>query len=75
MSIYFLSDFIVKYLSSVVESDSKIYIEEDGTIHGATAKDLEALNGATITANGNASDVEFIVENGVVKNADTFLRH
>ena len=48
------SDFVAKYLSTLKEVDA--YISEDGETYGLEGVDLE---GATFTAGGNASDIDF----------------
>ena len=68
------TDFVAKYLSSVVESDSEVYIEKaTGKVIGLSAADKEALAGATFTADDNAGDVAFAIENDVLTNAAAFL--
>ncbi len=66
-------DFTTKYLSTLVESESEVYIEEDGDVVGLSNADRKALSGASITADGVAEDVEFIIDNDKLTNAETFL--
>ena len=66
--------FITKYLATIEESDSIVYIEKaESRVIGLSQKDKDALNGAKITADNDASDVEFSIENNILINADTFL--
>ena len=47
-------DFVEKYLSTLTEVDA--YISQEGEVSGLEGVDLE---GATFTAGGNASDIDF----------------
>ncbi len=65
--------FVGKYLSTLVESESEVYVEKDGTVIGLSDADRTALTGASITADGIAEDIEFAIDNDVITNAETFL--
>ena len=71
----YASNFVPKYLSTLVESTSEIYIErETGAIYGASEQDLAALTAenTTFTANDDASDVAFAIDNGKVADLSFF---